>query len=271
MLHKTWLLFVLKVTAIFYCLFFLKPLEHGYVAAFRTLGGAVFGEIGEQGRVKFMPWEGEESSRMDTRIRIRDLGTRNAAGHVSTLKFEISLAYLGFVPTIFLASLIFSSPVPWPVRIKALICGLLLLQGVILLNVWAAIYVTILTNPQIGLLTCRSWEATALTTIWQLTIYGKITLAVSVLIWIAVMLRKNRLQVFLLRTGKKPGESKTGRVTHASVWVLWGVIKSGGQTGEASHFSVCRARHVMALHLALCRWEHVPFKSVANPFTTGMK
>ena len=201
-LHKTSLLFVLKVTAIFYGLFFLKPIEHGYVGAFRTLGGAVFGEIGEQGRVKFMPWEGEESSRMDTRIRIRDLGTRNAAGQVSTLKFEISLAYVGFVPTIFLLSLVLSSPILWPVRIKALICGLLLLQGAVLLNVWVAINYTILTNPGFGLLTFRSWEATAIATIWQLTIYGKITLAVSVLIWIAVMLRKNRLQVFLPGTGE---------------------------------------------------------------------
>ena len=217
MLHKTPLLFLLKVAALFYCFYFLKPLQSVYVATVRTASDAVFEEVGEQGRIKFEPWTAEEgkatpwneedSARMDTQVSISNQAIRNAAGQVATLKFPISLAYIGFIPTIFLAALMLSSPIPWPSRLKGLGLGTLLLQGAILISVWVSIYYTLLQNPGFGLVSPESWKATAVTTVWQLAIYGKITLAVSVLIWIAVMLRKNRLKAFLPSAGERENSS----------------------------------------------------------------
>ena len=103
-------------------------LREVYSSVYGATANAVFGSFGPHGYVRFWPSSGGREQ-MDTEIFIGNKQTR--ASRIA----QHSARLTGYLPTAEILALILATPIPWSRRWKALLCGLLLTQGLIALRV----------------------------------------------------------------------------------------------------------------------------------------
>ena len=104
-----------------------------YGRFFRSLGGVCFGREGSRWVVHFQPAENPPRPEIDTAILLAPNLSPDAAGQVHGKILSLDTRGVGWVPTALLIALVLASPVPWFRRLTALILGLLLIQGYLLL------------------------------------------------------------------------------------------------------------------------------------------
>lgn len=104
-------------------------LQDAYRTCFRAGGNLLFGTIGEHGSAKFAPLTSKRGT-ADTLVTLRKRGSRYGTG------LNMSSAQVGYRPTVFLIALALATPIPWSRRWKALVLGLLAVQGFIAFRVW---------------------------------------------------------------------------------------------------------------------------------------
>ena len=160
-------------------------LQACYSAASRAVNNALFGRFGSKGIVRFDP-RPSDRKHADTSVTIARRGRDEG------IIMPHSPRLRGYLPTAALIALIATTPVSWSRRWRALIWGLLWVNGFILLKVVIALlHVFDGTDP---------WCLYALSPLFSRVLYGtyevivrsgSMSFIVSILIWLLVMFRRS--------------------------------------------------------------------------------
>jgi hypothetical protein len=133
---KTLLFFLLKAAIIYGVLSLPLPFyDAAYGKFYRKLALSFYGDFRETGFVKFreMPDPVKTRVNLGNKLQIRP-GQKTRTAYV-----DINTRYLGYIPTILIASLVLASPVPWKRRLIALAAGLFLVTLMIMFKQWIAL------------------------------------------------------------------------------------------------------------------------------------
>jgi hypothetical protein len=110
-----------------------------YGDGFRAVGRACFPDDGGRRMIRFDAAQTDHPS-IDTSITIADRGRTNPGGRSPARVLWLDARSVGWIPTALFVALTAASPVPWKRRCLALVPGLLLVQGFILLSVGCYIW-----------------------------------------------------------------------------------------------------------------------------------
>jgi len=100
----------------------------GYVMFFRAGGNFLLGSFGSMGQVRFKPNPGDDPD-YDTQVVLTNLANRARRTTESDSRF------LGYMPVAALVALILATPITWRRRGLALLWGLPLVHGFVVLRV----------------------------------------------------------------------------------------------------------------------------------------
>ena len=160
-----------------------------YVACFCAIGRTAFACDNPQRELTFETPEPRSPRPRDTRVVIvnRALMAPDGSGPVRNLNFDAWR--LGWTPTALLIALILASPVPWRRRWRALVLGLVFVNGVIVATLGVAI---LNESKEVSLLTLTPFWRTVLNGC-KMMLTNQISLLAPVLIWILVTFRREDL------------------------------------------------------------------------------
>jgi hypothetical protein len=187
--------FLIRFVVVFGLLIFPSPTWNKlYGRGFRAVGNAVFARDDEKCVLYF---EGHRQSQgfsaVDTRIMIgnRHLVDSNGKGLGALL--VLNTRSVGWLPTALTVALIVATPVPWRRRCWALLWGMLLIHSFVLFSV--AVYIWN-ESTTVSLVTLSPFwkEITEYTLVTQMGI----SFSIPVLIWIAVLFRRQDVKTFVL-------------------------------------------------------------------------
>ncbi len=175
---------------LFYGLLALVPwtgLFEGYSAFSRAAGNAVFGSFGSGGMVRFRPLP-EASGGMDTEIAIRNVRSPVVG------RLPHSNRFSGYLPTVETAALILATPIAWPRRWKALLWGMLLINGFVALRIWITLLRGFSMDQPCALYHPSPFWREALTHLYNyVAISPTCSFVIPALIWILVSFRSSDL------------------------------------------------------------------------------
>lgn len=127
-------LFFVKL-AFFYAIFLIPwpGVREAYASGFRAGANLLFRTFGERGRAYFEPLDltGKGFDAYDTRIVMRNLKT-GARGTIPGMNSRL----MGYLPTVFAATLILATPVTWKRRGVGLCLGMALMSAFAAFDVW---------------------------------------------------------------------------------------------------------------------------------------
>jgi hypothetical protein len=119
---------------VIYGLFIVPP--HGlltvYRSGLRAVGNVAFRSVGVSGSARFERFSDSKQS-ADTTLRLSD----RATGARGSMEFRANL--VGYRPTVFLAALVLTSPIPWRRRGWALLWGSVTVTAFVWLRLWLMI------------------------------------------------------------------------------------------------------------------------------------
>ena len=171
-----------------------------YGSYFRGLGQAVFAREGERRILYFEAVPKKLHRVLDTRIALANRDQFDRSGRGPGRYLELDTRGVGWVPTALVLALILATPVPWRRRGRALLWGLLVVHGYLLLCV--AVYIwsnstdlLLLTLNPFWKEVVRGLEETLLTQMGA-------SFVEPVLIWIFVTLRRQDMVVWRAGTAK---------------------------------------------------------------------
>lgn len=133
---KTLVLFLVKAALIYGVLSLpFSFYDASYGKFYRKMAGSFFSSFRETGFVRFreMPDPAKTRVNLGNKLQIRP------GGKAHTAFVDINTRYLGYIPTILIASLALASPVPWKRRLIALAAGLILVTLMIMFKQWIAL------------------------------------------------------------------------------------------------------------------------------------
>jgi hypothetical protein len=190
--------FLIRFVVVFGLLIFPSPTWNKlYGRGFRAVGNAVFARDDEKCVLYF---EGHRQSQgfsaVDTRIMIgnRHLVDSNGKGLGALL--VLNTRSVGWLPTALTAALIVATPVPWRRRCWALLWGMLLIHSFVLFSVAAYIWNE---STTVSLVTLSPfWKEIADALEYTLVTQMGISFSIPVLIWIAVLFRRQDVKTFVL-------------------------------------------------------------------------
>jgi hypothetical protein len=190
--------FLIRFVVVFGLLIFPSPTWNKlYGRGFRAVGNAVFARDDEKCVLYF---EGHRQSQgfsaVDTRIMIgnRHLVDSNGKGLGALL--VLNTRSVGWLPTALTVALIVATPVPWRRRCWALLWGMLLIHSFVLFSV--AVYIWN-ESTTVSLVTLSPfWKEIADALEYTLVTQMGISFSIPVLIWIAVLFRRQDVKTFVL-------------------------------------------------------------------------
>jgi hypothetical protein len=182
-----------------------------YGQGFRAIGNAVFARQDENCILYFEAHRQTRGfSAVDTRITIgnRHLMDSNGKGPVTLL--ELNTRFVGWLPTALTIALIVATPVPWRRRWWALFWGVLLIHAFILFSV--AVYIWN-ESTTVSLVTLSPlWKEIADALEYTLVVQMGASFSIPVLIWIAVLFRRQD-KVWEHRRTRRGFEQKVTKVS----------------------------------------------------------
>ncbi len=158
-------------------------LQQAYSTVYRGACNAIFGSFGSGGVVRFGP---SAKGRPGTHAEITVRNVRSPT--VATTSH--SIRFTGYLPAAEVLALILATPIPWSRRWKALVWGMILVNGFVLLRVWITLLYWFSRD--------QPWALYHPSPFWSKFIGGLFEFAsvspacsfvVPVLIWILVSLR----------------------------------------------------------------------------------
>lgn len=166
-----------------------------YAQGFRTLGNLILGHWGSQGIVHFLPLEPEVKTEHKDTALLLTTQANLAQERVNLSWVLVSSRDSAYIPTILLIALILAAPISGLRKQLALVHGLIVLHGFIVLRLWVAIAYAFTHNQDLAVLQFTSLGQTLLDIAAQiLTEYIGILYIVPVLIWLLVTLRQRDWQ-----------------------------------------------------------------------------
>jgi hypothetical protein len=183
---------------------------YGY--GFRAVGNAVFARDGEK---RVLYFEAHRQTRglsaIDTRITIGNRDLVDSSGKGLAAMLGLDTRSIGWLPTALTIALIVATPIPWQRRAWSLMLGLLLIHAFILFSV--AIYIWN-ESTAVSLVTLSPfWKQIADALEYTLVTQMGISFTVPVLIWIAVLFRREDVKNFVLNQKLSPSSliKRSGR------------------------------------------------------------
>lgn len=177
-------------------------LQQAYSTVYRRACNAIFGSFGSGGVVRFGP---SAKGRPGTHAEITVRNVRSAT--VGTTSH--SIRFTGYLPAAEVLALILPTPIPWSRRWKALVWGMILVNGFVLLRVWITLLYWFSRD--------QPWALYHPSPFWSKFIGGLFEFAsvspacsfvVPALIWILVSLRREDLGMILpVRLGEPKWET----------------------------------------------------------------
>ena len=163
-------------------------LDESYARAFRVLGGFVFGQDRAQRVLYFQPVPESSRRTLSTQIFLAKRELPNTEGKIFGKILELDTRGVGWVPTALFVALVFSTPINWKRRGRALVAGGILIHAFILFSV--AVYIWN-ESTDLGLLARSGFWKDILDELEE-TLVNQLgaSFVVPVLIWMEVTFRR---------------------------------------------------------------------------------
>jgi hypothetical protein len=163
-----------------------------YGHAFRAIGNAVFAGDGGKRVLYFEAHEQRQGfSTVDTRITIGNRDLVDSTGKGLAALLALDTRSIGWVPTALTVALIAATPTPWRRRVWSLLCGFLLINAFILFSV--AVYIWNESTTVSLVILSPFWKQIGDGLEYTLITQMGISFTIPVLIWIAVIFRRENL------------------------------------------------------------------------------
>lgn len=135
--RKTVFGFFIRLAVLYTVLIASWPMvKSGYCGSFRKMGSACFSTLGKGGTATFENDPTEDSVRDTVVVTVN---TTFPDARIEK-RMPISARYTGYFPTVVVLSLVLSTPLPWPRRLRSLAVGLVLVNVFILawlgISIW---------------------------------------------------------------------------------------------------------------------------------------
>ncbi|MBN2562760.1 MAG: hypothetical protein JXQ75_17695 [Phycisphaerae bacterium] len=179
-----------------------------YAAYFRAGGNLVLGSFGSEGKVLFLPTgEDAPASHTDAMLTNRTTGS----WRVSTYPNR----YLGYAPTAALVSLVLATPVPWSRRWRALLWGLLLVHGFVVVRVALPLLKEFSEDNTLRQYSLSPFWRDVLDQVILILVTSPTSVFVApIIIWVLVTFRRGDLEQWM--PTRRGGPDAHGRGSHES-------------------------------------------------------
>lgn len=174
-----------------------------YATGYRAVANALFGSFGADGIVRFEPLS-NGSQELDTEIIAGNLRTRappRSAHHSTRLT--------GYLPTVEVIALIAATPIPWSRRWKALLWGLVLVNGLVVFRVAVALLFGFSGDHPTAMYSPNPFWSAVLTGVFRISvIWVNFSYVAPVFIWVVATFRRSDWERLL---GTRPGQPSRAR------------------------------------------------------------
>ena len=190
--------FVIRLLMIYGVLCIPWPgVRRGYAALYRSAGNFLFGSFGSEGVVRLRPAHTGQG-RFDSEIQVHKRGSPSTG----TIPHEsIMTGYLPMAETI---ALVLATPIPWRRRWKALLYGVLLVNGFVALRMCIRLLYWFSVEQPWALYKPGLFWNKVLARVYEfIAVAPTCTFLVPVLIWILVTFRREDVRRFVGSTQKK--------------------------------------------------------------------
>lgn len=172
--------------------------RQGYAAFYRSAANGLFGSFGAEGVVRFRPAQSEQG-RFDSEIQVSKPGCPN----LGVLQHDSILT--GYLPMAETIALVLATPILWRRRWKALLYGVLLVNGFVALSVCITLlHLFSIEQPWALFKPGEFWSKVLARVSECVTVAPTCTFLVPVLIWILVTFRREDFSRLAASTEKKP-------------------------------------------------------------------
>ena len=170
-----------------------------YSQAFRGVGNGLFGSDQGSRVVHFEAFRQTQGfASIDSRIILGNRDLIDATGKAPACLLGIDPRSIGWTPTALTLALIAATPIPWQRRLWGMVVGFVLIQVFIAATVWVYIWNE---STNISLITLSPfWKPVADALQYTLVTQMGISFTVPVLIWIAVVFRRDDVRPIIRQT-----------------------------------------------------------------------
>ena len=170
--------------------------RQGYAALYRAAGNGLFGSFGSGGVVRFRPRQAGQG-RFDSEVKIGKRGSPR----FMTIAHDSIIDYFTIAETI---ALVLATPIPWRRRWKALLYGVLLVNGFVALEVYIVLlHWFSIEKPWALYKPSQFWNEVLARVFESIAFFPTCTFLVPVLIWILVTFRREDIRRLVGSTPKK--------------------------------------------------------------------
>lgn len=188
--HKPALRFLVCFAIWYALLLFSWPITgQAYCAAFRAVGTLVYGSNDRSKEITFESFPRGHHSHY-TRVVIVNPAKMKPDGSGPVRNLDLDTRAFGWMPLALLTALILATPLPWKRRRRALLWGLFVQQGFVIIALGYCIWNE---STEIGLVSLSAAGKDAAVAV-RAMLAGQLIVAVPVLIWILTTFRRGDFQ-----------------------------------------------------------------------------